>query len=232
MALNTYDDIIMMGDFDIDEGIEHNKWDVFRDTLNLINLVKSDTSYTNNHKSITDLFLTNKPFSFQFTSVMPKSKILLFSEMRVDEKNLHPGGRKFFFFNRFSGEIFFSSLVSFDFFCILFFFFCLFVCFSKLKLNNLTHIRLYGEGEWSKYFYPVDFRFLETRLLFFRLTETVLSSYHRLIATFLTFMRSHFSRLKSRIIHYRSSKRFVRQKFITDVKNADLYFETDAPNED
>ena len=45
-------------------------------------------------------------------------------------------------------------------------------------------------------------------------------------------MRSHFSRLKSRIIHYRSSKRFVRQKFITDVKNADLYFETDAPNED
>ena len=84
----------------------------------------------------------------------------------------------------------------------------------------------------KKYFYPVDFRFPETRLLFFGLTETVLSSYHTLIATFLTFMRSHFSRLKSRIIHYRSSKRFVRQKFITDVKNADLYFETDAPNED
>ena len=97
MALNTYDDIIMMGDFDIDEGIGHNKWDVFRDTLSLINLVKSDTSYTYNHKSITDLFLTNKPLSFQFTSVRPKSKILLFSEMRADEKNLHPGDLNLFF---------------------------------------------------------------------------------------------------------------------------------------
>ena len=86
MVLNTYDDIIMMGDFDIDESIGHNKWDVFRDTLSLINLVKSDTSYTNNHKSITDLFLTNKPLSFQFTSVRPKSKILLFSEMRLTRK--------------------------------------------------------------------------------------------------------------------------------------------------
>ena len=45
-------------------------------------------------------------------------------------------------------------------------------------------------------------------------------------------MRSHFSRLKSRIIHYPSFKRFVRQKFIADVKNADLYFEIDDPNED
>ena len=134
MVLNTYDDIIMMGDFDIDESIGHNKWDAFRDTLSLINLVKSDTSYTNNHKSITDLFLTNKPLSFQFTSVRPKSKILLFSEMRVDEKNLHPGDRKFIFFNRFSGYIFFSSLVSFDFFCILFF--LLLVClFFEIEIK-------------------------------------------------------------------------------------------------
>ena len=39
-----------------------------------------------------------------------------------DEKNLHPGGRKFIgYFNRFSGDILFSSLVSFDFFYSCFF---------------------------------------------------------------------------------------------------------------
>ena len=72
-SLNTYDNIIVMGDFNIDinknEAIGHDKLDVFCNTLNLTNLVKSDTCFTNNHKSTTDLFLTNKPCSFQFTSV-------------------------------------------------------------------------------------------------------------------------------------------------------------------
>ena len=72
-ALNTYDNIIVIGDFNIDinkgEAKDHDKLDVFCDTLNLTNLVKSDTCYTNNHKSTSDLFLTNKPRSFQFTSV-------------------------------------------------------------------------------------------------------------------------------------------------------------------
>ena len=90
--------------------------------------MKSETCYTNNHKSIIDLFLTNKPRSFQFTSV----------------------------------------------------------------------------------------------------TETGLSDYHRLITTFI---KSHFSRLKPKIIHYRNFKRFDEQKFIADVKNADFSFETDDPNE-
>ena len=62
-----------MGDFNIDinkdEAIGHDKLDVFCNTLNLTNLVKSDTCFTNNHKSTIDLFLTNKPRSFQFTSV-------------------------------------------------------------------------------------------------------------------------------------------------------------------
>ena len=62
-----------MGDFNIDinkdEVKGHDKLDVFCNTLNLTDLVKSDTCYTNNHKSTIDLFLTNKPRSFQFTSV-------------------------------------------------------------------------------------------------------------------------------------------------------------------
>ena len=62
-----------MGDFNIsinkDETIGHDKSDVFCDTVNLTNLVKSNTCYTNNHKSTIDLFLTNKPRSFLFTSI-------------------------------------------------------------------------------------------------------------------------------------------------------------------
>ena len=122
-ALNRYDNIIVMGDFNIDinkdDAIDHDKLDVFCDTLNLTNLVKSETCYTNNHKSTIDLFLTNKPRSFQFTSA----------------------------------------------------------------------------------------------------TETGLSNYHRLITTFI---KSYFSRLEPKIIHYRNFKRFDEQKFIADVKNADF----------
>ena len=72
-SLNTYDNIIVMRDFNIDinknEAIGHSKLDTFCNTLNLTNILKSDTCFTNNHKSTIDLFLTNKPRSFQFTSV-------------------------------------------------------------------------------------------------------------------------------------------------------------------
>ena len=72
-ALNTYDNILVMGNFNIDiikdEAIGHEKLDVFCNILGLTNLAKSDTYYTNNHKLTIDLFLTNKPCSFQFTSV-------------------------------------------------------------------------------------------------------------------------------------------------------------------
>ena len=71
-ALNTCDNINVIGDFiDIkkEESIDHDKLEAFCGTLNLTNLVKSDTRYTNNHKSTIDLFLENKTRSFQFTSV-------------------------------------------------------------------------------------------------------------------------------------------------------------------
>ena len=44
-------------------------------------------------------------------------------------------------------------------------------------------------------------------------------------------MKSHFSRLKPKIIQYRNFKTFDKQNFIADVKNADFSFETDDPNE-
>ena len=78
-----------------------------------------------------------------------------------DEKNLHPGGRKFIFFNWFSGDTVFSFLVSFAFY--VFLFFCLFLCFLKLTIYILIHIWLCG---WvsDKKFSPG--RFPETTLLF------------------------------------------------------------------
>ena len=56
-------------DINKDDAIGHYKLDVFCDTLNLTNLVKSETCYPNNHKSAIVIFLTNKPRSYQFTSV-------------------------------------------------------------------------------------------------------------------------------------------------------------------
>ena len=44
-------------------------------------------------------------------------------------------------------------------------------------------------------------------------------------------MKSHFSRSKLKIIHYRNFKRFDKQNFFADVKNADFSFESDDPNE-
>ena len=44
-------------------------------------------------------------------------------------------------------------------------------------------------------------------------------------------MKSYFSRLKPKIIHYLNFKRFDEQKFIDDIKNVDFSFETDDPNE-
>ena len=61
-----------MGDFNIDfknKGAGFDKLSVMYNTFNLINLIKSATCYTKNHKSVIDLFFTNKPLSFQKTHV-------------------------------------------------------------------------------------------------------------------------------------------------------------------
>ena len=61
-----------MGDFNIDITKEYfsgfDKLEELCDTFNLTNLIKSETCYTNNHKSTIDLFFPNKPLSFQGTS--------------------------------------------------------------------------------------------------------------------------------------------------------------------
>ena len=61
-----------MGDFNIDfkkKGAGFDKLSEMYDTFNLKNLMNSETCYTKNHKSLIDLFFTNKPLSFQKTHV-------------------------------------------------------------------------------------------------------------------------------------------------------------------
>ena len=78
-----------------------------------------------------------------------------------DKKNLHSSGRNFFFFfDRFSRDILFSSLVSFAFFDS-----CFLLCyFLNLKMYILIHIRLCGRVSDKKI---SPSRFPETRLTFF-----------------------------------------------------------------
>ena len=62
-----------MGDFNIEfknKGAGFDKLSEMYDTFNLTNLIKSETCYTKNHKSLTDLFFRNKPLHFQKTHVI------------------------------------------------------------------------------------------------------------------------------------------------------------------
>ena len=61
-----------MGDFNIEmksKSFGYFKLDEFCDLFNLTNLIKSETCFTKNHKSLIDLFLTNTPLPFQKTYV-------------------------------------------------------------------------------------------------------------------------------------------------------------------
>ena len=67
-ASESYENFIVMGDFNIDvtkKGTEFDKLDEFCDLFNLTNLVTSPTYFTKTHKSTTDFILTNKGNCFQ-----------------------------------------------------------------------------------------------------------------------------------------------------------------------
>ena len=66
----TYENCIIVGDFNIDintAGIEFDKIDKFYNLFDLTNLIKTETCCTKNYKSTIDLFLTNGSLSFQKT---------------------------------------------------------------------------------------------------------------------------------------------------------------------
>ena len=68
-----YENLLIIGDFDIDmksESLGYDKLDEFCDLFNLTNLIKLETCFTKNHKSpLIDLFLTNTLLFFQKTHV-------------------------------------------------------------------------------------------------------------------------------------------------------------------
>ena len=62
-ASESYENFILIRDFNIDvtkNGIKFDKLDEFCDLFNLTNLVTSPTCFTKTHKSTIDLILTNK----------------------------------------------------------------------------------------------------------------------------------------------------------------------------
>ena len=71
-AILKYENLLIMGDFNIDmksKSLGYDKLDEFCDPFNLQNLIKSETCFTKINKSLIDLFLTNTPLSFQKTHV-------------------------------------------------------------------------------------------------------------------------------------------------------------------
>ena len=71
-AILKYENILIIGDFNIDmksKSLDYDKLDEFCDLFNLTDLIKPETCLTKNHKSLIDIFLTNKPLSFQKTNV-------------------------------------------------------------------------------------------------------------------------------------------------------------------
>ena len=67
-ALCKYENLIVMGDFNIDiksSTSDKDKLENFCDLFNLTNPVHSETCFMKNSKSIIDLILTNKPLCFQ-----------------------------------------------------------------------------------------------------------------------------------------------------------------------
>ena len=108
------------------------------------------------------ILLSSKTFQVIF---IRQKKILLFPEMRVTRKIFARAVANLFFLNLFSGNILFSSLVS---FVVVFCFFCLFVYFLKLKVYILIHVAY----ERQKHFHPADFR--EQNYFFFGLSGAII----------------------------------------------------------
>ena len=72
-ALCKYENLIVMGDFNIDiksSNSDKDKLENFCNLFNLINLVHSETYFMKNSKTIIDLLLTNEHLNFQKTHVI------------------------------------------------------------------------------------------------------------------------------------------------------------------
>ena len=123
-ALDQYN-IIVMGDINIDT---HNKTDPGFDKLasvcdvfGLFNLVKSKTCFTENHSSSIDVVLTNRPRSFQKTSVFETGLSdyhgLVATTMKSTVSRLKPKQIKYCSYKKYVPENFLSDVKNAQFEC-------------------------------------------------------------------------------------------------------------------
>ena len=112
-----------MGGFNIDIKTENStasdKIEEFCDTFKLTNLVKSKTCFMNNHKLTIDLFLTNKPRSFQIANVTETGASnchkLIATLMKSHISRLKPQNAHYCSYKNFKEEKFLSDVKEADF---------------------------------------------------------------------------------------------------------------------
>ncbi len=122
-ALDKFDNVVIMGDINIDTHNHQNpafgKLDSFCDIFGLKNLVSSKTCFTSNHCSSIDVILTNHPSSFQATSVFETGvsdyHSFVTTTMKRHIPRLKPKKVKYRSYKNFNADNFLADIRSLDF---------------------------------------------------------------------------------------------------------------------
>lgn len=122
-VFRKYENLIVMGDFNIDwknhQDPGYSLLETFCDTFALENLITSFTCITYTHKSLIDLFLTNKPNHFHSTMVTETSisdfHNLISTFMKGQTKRLNPKRIIYRDYKKFNEQNFLKDLENTDF---------------------------------------------------------------------------------------------------------------------
>ena len=115
-AINKDDNILVAGDLNIDvsgsKGLNDNHFSVLIDTFNLTNLVKTPNCFKTTKGTLLDVLLTNRPNSFQKTSVCETGRSdchkMVLTIFRSTFVRLPPNNIKYRNYNGFNENIFLS----------------------------------------------------------------------------------------------------------------------------
>ena len=118
LATSAYDNIIIMGDINIDNddlySSDYRKLSDFCDIFSLKNLVKDKTCFTYNNQSSIDVILTNKMYSFQHTSCyelgISDCHKLIMTSLKMHIKRLKPKKVMYRSYRNFCEESFLKEL--------------------------------------------------------------------------------------------------------------------------
>ena len=93
---------------------------------------------------------------------------------------------------------------------------------------NLTNLVVTETCVTNFHKWTIDLILTNKPSSFQKTTETGLSYFHKLVSTF---FKSHYSRLKPKIVCYRNYKNFSNFNFLKDLSNNTLILDSDDPNE-